>query len=70
MSRRIESIPRAHRGLRRVDVDLCEFVGLIGVHKRRKRRRSRISRRQRKVVADRTEAGGELRHVRNISYNI
>ena len=31
----IESIPREHRGLRRVDVDLREFVGLIRVHGRR-----------------------------------
>ena len=33
----IESIPREHRGLRRVDVDLREFVGLIRVHGRRGR---------------------------------
>ena len=33
-SRRIESSPREHRGLRRVDVDVREFFGPIGVHER------------------------------------
>jgi hypothetical protein len=33
-SRCIESSPQEHRGLRRVDVDMREFFGPIGVHER------------------------------------
>jgi hypothetical protein len=69
MSRHIESNPRGQRGLRRVDVDICERGRPIWVHGR-----------SAEVVEDKEATkeagvgsrggGGELGHVRIISYNI